>query len=111
MAEARCRNVTRAAYLRLLGLAAQESRDLELIVGVLVMHRSRPAMLVEALRHSALGVFRHRLDPLSRPLPLRQRRHLRTRRRPLGLLVARLLAPAEADRGEAGKQRHARLVA
>src|SRR5262249_15009827 len=57
---------------RLLGLAAQESRDLELIVGVVVMHRRRPAMLVEALRRSPLGIFRHRLDARRRPRPLRQ---------------------------------------
>ena len=42
-------------------LAAQESRDLELIVIDLVMHRGCPAVLVEPLRNAAFGVFGDRL--------------------------------------------------
>ena len=38
-------------------LAAKESRDLELIVIDLVMHRGCPSVLVEALRNAPLGVF------------------------------------------------------
>ena len=43
-------------------LPAQEGRDLELILLILVMHRRRlPAVLVKALRRRPLGVFGHGL--------------------------------------------------
>lgn len=42
-------------------LAAQEGRDLKLILIHSLLHRSLPAMLVEPLRRRPFGVFRNRL--------------------------------------------------
>src|SRR5262249_24880313 len=44
-----------------IGLAAQEGRDVELIVIHRVVHRSLASMLIEPLRRRPFGVFRHRL--------------------------------------------------
>ena len=98
----------------LVRLAAQEGRDLELIVFHRVMHRRRPAVLVEPLRRRtlddrALGVIRDRVRTVrlaaraaalaapsaSAALPVGRGRRWR------GGRTSILLAPAEADRGEA----------
>lgn len=42
----------------LIRLSAQESRNVELILFGRVMHSARPAMLIQALRQSPLGIFR-----------------------------------------------------
>src|SRR5881394_2912228 len=97
-------------------LPAQEGGDLELIVFHRVMHRSRSAVVVETLRgwtlrDGALGVLRNGLGPRRLRGERWHRRRLRHRRRRAlhwrhghrgraGLL----LAPAEADGGEALEQ-------
>ena len=43
------------------GLAAKESRDIELVVLARIMHRSVAAMRVEAVRPAAARIFRDRL--------------------------------------------------
>ena len=93
-------------------LAAQEGRDLQVILVDRIVHRRRPSVRVEPLRRrpgrgGALGIFGNRVVRF--PLPARRRGRstvyglrLRTRRR-VGLLGHGLFlfAPAQAHRGKA----------
>src|SRR5579885_3903301 len=97
------------------GLAAQEGRDVELIILGRVMHRCRPAMGIEALRRGAAGIFgdrRHR--PALRLARARPRRPLELRHRLRGLRRLRRLrlvvAAPEPDRGQPLHQRHPALL-
>ena len=95
------------------GLAAQEGRNLELVVVDRPVLRRRPAVRIEralgrpiALRLRALGIFGvHR-----RGRGLRGLLAHRLRRRRLGGLVVVVVTAAETDRGKPLQQRHALVV-
>src|SRR6266487_4535141 len=99
-----------AAWPGSVRLAAQERRDLQVILIDRIVHRCRPAVRVEPLRGRpgrgrALGIFGDRVVRLLLPSRRGSRStgcslRLRSRRR-IGLLGHGLLlfAPAEADRG------------
>src|SRR5437879_3337156 len=99
----------------LIDLAAQEGRNVELIVLGRGVHRRLPAVWVEALVRCKLGIFGYRVGLNLR----RTRRRNRTRRRrplahtlhwPRGVARGRrlftILAATEADRGEALQEAH-----
>src|SRR5262245_7625098 len=100
-----------------IGLAAEECRDIELIVLRRIIHRRRAAVGIEPLRSSPTRIFRDRLRwpafrltsrrPLRRALVLRHGSgwtSCRGRRRRL-----RLRAPTQANRGKPLHERHAPL--
>ncbi len=108
----------------LVRLPAQEGRNVELVFLASVMHRRLPSVLVETLRRRTLGVFGYRFLTrfcgLPHLLPRLDGRRVRgvlaaARRAGRGMLGAPadsepaplllLLAPAQADRGQALQQR------